>query len=220
MQISRIPTLNMENQLVCRLEQALTEWQRKDSDRALNIVKSLSIVMEKDYPTHACYPRVLSLAGRWMHETRCENPRQILALYLKKSLDAAVAIESRKQWTETKAPSAFGVSDARQVLAAYADSLYKDLQGYIESRDFETQQKLAKIRMEQAEELKKLKASASGDDVRRANFFMTNETTKDKNEFETLFQERESYLLQAIENYLVLLILHFFMNCLMTSLLL
>lgn len=205
MQISTIPTLNKESQLVCRLEQALTEWQRKDTERALNIVRSLSVVMERDYPSHGCYPLVLSLAGQWMHESRCENPRQILSLYLKKSLDAAVAFQSRKQWTDVKhGPSAFGVSDARQVLASYADSLYKDLHGYTESRDFETQQKLTKIRQQQADELKKLKApSERRDDVRRANFFMTNETTKDKTEFETLFQERETYLLQAVENYLV-----------------
>ena len=98
---------------------------------------------------------------------------------------------------------------ACQVLAAYADSLYKDLQSYIESRDFETQQKLAKIRQGKAAELKKLKVTApeeKRDEVRRANLFMTNETTNDMSEFETLFKEREAYLLEAIENYLVIVV--------------
>ena len=44
------------------------------------------------------------------------------------------------------------------------------------------------------------------DEVRRANLFMTNDTTNDLSEFQTLFKERESYLLEAAENYLVVLL--------------
>ena len=64
-----------------------------------------------------------------------------------------------------------------------------------------------KIRQGKAAELKKLKVTApeeKRDEVRRANLFMTNETTNDMSEFETLFKEREAYLLEAIENYLVI----------------
>ena len=66
-----------------------------------------------------------------------------------------------------------------------------------------------KIRQGKAAELKKLKVTApeeKRDEVRRANLFMTNETTNDMSEFETLFKEREAYLLEAIENYLVIVV--------------
>jgi hypothetical protein len=194
------------------LEKALTEWQRKDGDRALNTLRSLVAILEADSIPHPIYPRVLNLLGQWLHETRSENPRQILSLYFRKSLEAALAAQTRHKWSGLEGkenPSSYHVSDARQVLAAYADSLYKDLQSYIESRDFETQQKLAKIRQGQAAELKKMRASApdaNKDEVRRANLFMTNETTNDLSEFQTLFKERESYLLEAAENYLVVLL--------------
>ena len=210
-QLSTLADLSKDLQLKFRLEKALTEWQRKDGDRALNTLRSLAAVLERDTIPHPIYPRVLNLLGDWLHETRSENPRQILSLYHRKSLEAALATQNRQKWTgtEVKETPSYGVSDARQVLAAYADSLYKDLQSYIESRDFETQQKLAKIRQGKAAELKKLKVTApeeKRDEVRRANLFMTNETTNDMSEFETLFKEREAYLLEAIENYLVIVV--------------
>ena len=101
--------------------------------------------------------------------------------------------------TELKEAPSCGVLDARQVLGAYTDSLYKNLQSYIKSRDLGTQQKLAKIRQGKATELKKLKVTAPEEkrnEVRRANLFMKNETTNDMSEFETLSKERE-----AIKNY-------------------
>ena len=211
-QLSTLPDLSKDLDLQFKLEKALTEWQRKDGDRALNTLRSLSAVLERDSIPHPIYPRVLNLLGQWLHETRSENPRQILSLYFRKSLETAVAGQARHKWSGLQDPKEVtgspsrGVSDARQVLAAYADSLYKDIQNYIESRDFETQQKLAKIRLSRAAELKKMKLNpneGNRDEVRRANLFMTNETTKDMSEFETLFKEREDFLLEAVENYLV-----------------
>lgn len=208
-QLSNLTALSKDLQMKFRLEKALTEWQRKDGDQALNTLRSLATTLEDDSIPHPIYPRVLNLLGQWLHEIRSENPRQILSLYFRKSLEAAVAAQTRHKWSGLEGkenPSAYNVSEARQVLAAYADSLYKDLQSYIESRDFETQQKLALIRQGKAAELKKLKATATEankDEVRRANLFMTNETTNDMSEFQTLFKERESYLLEAVENYLV-----------------
>ncbi|XP_059352933.1 serine-protein kinase ATM-like [Daphnia carinata] len=208
-QLSTLTGHNKEVQMKFHLEKALTEWQRKDGDQALNTLRSLSATLEADAIRHPIYPRVLNLLGQWLHETRSENPRQILSLYFRKSLDEADDAQTRHKWSGFEGkenPSASNVSEARQILAAYADSLYKDLQSYIESKDFETQQKLAKIRQGQAAELKKLRASATEgnkDEVRRANLFMTNETTNDMCEFETLFKERESYLLEAVKNYLV-----------------
>lgn len=209
-QLSTLPDLSKDLQFKCRMEKALTEWQRKDGDRALNTLRSLAAVLERDSIPNPIYPRVLNLLGQWLHETRSENPRQILSLYFRKSLEAAQASQSRHKWSGSankEIVSSCGVSDARQILAAYADSLYKDLQNYIESRDFETQQKLARIRQGRAAELKKMRATApeeNRDEVRRANLFMTNETTNDMSEFETLFKERESFLLEAVENYLVI----------------
>ena len=141
-QLSTLPDLSKDLQLKFRLEKALTEWQRKDGDRALNTLRSLAAVLERDTIPHPIYPRVLNLLGDWLHETRSENPRQILSLYHRKSLEAALATQNRQKWTgtEVKETPSYGVSDARQVLAAYADSLYKDLQSYIESRDLGTQQ--------------------------------------------------------------------------------
>ena len=211
-QLSTLPDLSRDLKMKFGLEKALTEWQRKDGDRALNTLRSLVAILEADSIPHPIYPRVLNLLGQWLHETRSENPRQILSLYFRKSLEAALAAQTRHKWSGLEGkenPSSYHVSDARQVLAAYADSLYKDLQSYIESRDFETQQKLAKIRQGKAAELKKMRASApdeNKDEVRRANLFMTNETTNDLSEFQTLFKERESYLLEAAENYLVVLL--------------
>lgn len=208
-QLSSLPDLNQDLKFEFRLEKALTEWQRKDGGRACNTLRSLASALQRDSPSHPIYPRVLSLLGQWLHESRSENPRQILSLYFRKSLDAATTCQTRSKWSGSEAkesPLSYGVSDARQVLARYADSLYNDLQSYIESRDFETQQKLAKVRQGMAAELKKMKASApeeKRDEVRRANLFMTNETTNDMSEFETLFKERELYLLEAVENYLV-----------------
>lgn len=83
------------------------------------------------------------------------------------------------------------------MLAAYADSLYKDVVAYVESRDFEMQQKLAKIRQGKAEELNRLKTQTSDQEVRRASHYMTYETIKDENEFETLFQQRQVFLIQV-----------------------
>lgn len=209
-QLSTLPDLGKDLQLQCRLEKALTEWQRKDGDRALNTLRSLAVSLQRDPLPHPIYPRVLNLMGQLLHETRSENPRQILSLYFRKSLEAALDSQTRHKWSGSdskQVPSSHGVSDARQMLAAYADSLYKDLQSYIESKDFETQQKLAKIRQGRAAELKKMKASApeeNRDEVRRANLFMTNETTNDISEFETLFKEREAFLIEAVENYLVI----------------
>jgi len=88
--------------------------------------------------------------------------------------------------------------DGEQVLAAYADSLYTDVVTYVESRDFEIQQKLAKIRHSKAEELNRLKTQTSDQEVRRASHYMTHETIKDESEFETLFQQRQVFLIQVL----------------------
>ena len=80
---------------------------------------------------------MLSLYGQWLAETRSENPRKIPTHCFRKSVDVAVSMNSHE-------PGAT-VADARLMLAKYADSLYKDVVSYLESREFEAQQKLVRI---------------------------------------------------------------------------
>ena len=153
-------------------------------------MRSLIKTLERENPSSDLYPKSLSQLGQWLHETRSENPHRILSDCFRKSLDVSLTLPA----TDKKSPS---VSSARQVLAAYADSLYKDIVVYVESREFEMQQKLMKIRQGKAEELNKLKTQTSDQEVRRASHFMTHETIKDESEFETLFQQREIFLIQV-----------------------
>ena len=130
-----------------------------------------------------------------LHDSRSENPREILSECFRRSVDAAV---SQRAGVEI-------VCEARKQLAAYADCLYRDVVAYLESRDFETHQKLMKIRQEKAAELGKLKSAASDQEVRRAALFLNQESVKDQSEYDTLIEQRQSYLLQAVENYLICL---------------
>lgn len=54
------------------------------------------------------------------------------------------------------------------MLATYADGLYKEVKSYIESREFETQQKLAEIRQGKAMELSAIKRPKPGHLERRS----------------------------------------------------
>lgn len=195
-----------------RLEKALTEWQRGDIDRALGTLRSLVTSLRSKSITSILYSRTLCLLGQWLHETRAENPRQILDLYLKKSLTAAENSEASSKWSSNNideyTSKLWGVCEARQVLASYADSLYKDLQMYMESREFETQRKLAHIRQGKVEELNRInqslpRESKVGTEVSRAHKFMHSETNNDKSEFKELFLEQDSFLLLAVQNYLI-----------------
>ena len=133
-----LSALDLEPQFMfqCRLEKALTEWQRKNEDVALGILRSLVLSLGRETGSNAIYPQVLSLYGQWLAETRSENPRKILTQCFRKSVDVAVSMKSHE-------PGAT-VADARLMLAKYADSLYKDVVSYLESREFEAQQKLVR----------------------------------------------------------------------------
>ena len=195
-----------------RLEKALTEWQRGDVDKAVGTLRSLVISLRSKSMTSMLYSHTLCLLGQWLHETRAENPRQILDLYLKKSLTAAENNEASTKWSsnnmEEYTSKSWSVSEARQVLASYADSLYKDLQLYMESREFETQRKLTQIRQGKVSELKRInqslpKESKVGTEYSRAHIFMHGETNNDESEFKELFLERNNFLLLAVQNYLI-----------------
>lgn len=76
----------------CRLEKALTEWSRRDVDRAISTLRSLAHEMERDSSLrrHPAYPKALGLLGKWLHETQSENPRQILSDFFQKALDVSL----------------------------------------------------------------------------------------------------------------------------------
>ena len=62
-----------------------------------------------------------------------------------------------------------------------------------------------KIRKEKAEEMSRLKATTADKEIRKASHFLTHETAKDQSEYLALIQERETYLVEAVENYLICL---------------
>ena len=118
--LNQLGTANVDWQLECRLEKALTEWCRKDVDRALSTLRSVAQALERQYSASSgskgrpgqhsrVYSKVLGLLGQLLHETRSENPRQILSDYFQKSLEA---LEGNKKSGQDSSGS---VSEARQV---------------------------------------------------------------------------------------------------------
>ena len=62
-----------------------------------------------------------------------------------------------------------------------------------------------KIRKEKAEEMSRLKTTTADQEIRKASHFLTHETAKDQSEYLALVQERETYLVEAVDNYLICL---------------
>ena len=198
--------LGQQLRLETRLQKALTEWRMNNCESALCLLRSVQADLDKSVApecgANQFRAKVLNLLGNWCHQSRLENPRTIISRYFRRSLQLSL-----------QDGASDSVAEARKTLASYADSLYRDVQSHLESRHYETQQKLMKIRKDKAEQLGREKSSAAGShgggggaadqEMRRASHFMTHETIQDENECETFQREKDAFLCEAVENYLI-----------------
>lgn len=133
-QLATMVDLDKNVQIECKLEKALTEWCRRDVDRALSTLRSLVHSLDRETSggnPHPIYPKALGLLGQWLHETRSENPRRILSDFFQKALDFSLqqvrASSKRSGRDSPTAEDATSVSEARQVNFHYLTSFLKSV---------------------------------------------------------------------------------------------
>eukprot|EP00794_Sanderia_malayensis_P017373 gene17373-19112_t len=171
-----------------KIEEAKMLWDRGETNRAMNHLKSLLRLCRKGSSSADFYPTALGLYGHWLAETRTENPAVIIEHYLE---HAACLLED-SQCSETRGPE-----EAYFVLAKYADSQYKRLQDYTKSANFDNKQNVIKKVKEEIHRLEELPGSSTTRYYRR----LVAQRDEDQSELQQMLKDRKQFLKKALENY-------------------
>ncbi|KAH3729489.1 hypothetical protein DPMN_055461, partial [Dreissena polymorpha] len=191
------PSLNIP----IKLEESMLYWARGEQDIAKHLIRSTIETLKKlraTDPTAArLYPEALGIYGNWLAETRSENPNIIMEQYMEKTISLF----------EELGEGGAGVSvDAYLSLARYADTQYQNIVNYMRSSTFEAKQSLMRESKAEAERLREVMGETAKErkaprDVSRYLRTLEKQSEIDEHELESMNQDRNIFLLKAVENY-------------------
>ncbi|WAR09126.1 ATM-like protein [Mya arenaria] len=160
----------------CTIEEARLFWARGEQNIAKHLIRAsidkLNKLRTTDSECAKMFPKALGIYGDWLAETRSENPNIIMENYMEKT------IALYEELGEDKETSV----DAYLSLARYADTQYQNIVNYMRSSTFEAKQTLMRNAKEEAERLR--------------------ESEIDELELSRMQEDRQLFLLKAVQNYI------------------
>lgn len=141
----------------------------------------------------AIYPSALCLYGRWLAETRSENPSVIMSKYLERSVQL---MEERHSNGEMAA-----VVSAYLTLARYADGQYQRINRQMKSSAFEAKRQLLS---KSKKEVERLENELSREARNRNKHYRTLLAHIDEDEIamQSLLKDKDTFLCKALESYI------------------
>ncbi|KAL3529546.1 hypothetical protein ACH5RR_008868 [Cinchona calisaya] len=177
-----------------RLEEAKLLRAQGQHEMAINLSKYIAQDSQFDDYTSD----VFRLVGKWLAETRSSNSRTVLDKYLKH----AVSLADNLKATDMK-------SIAKQCqmhfhLSHYADALYRTFEERLNSNEWQAAMRLRKLKTKELDALiRRLKSSSKGEQTEYSLKIqeLQKQLAMDREEAEKLQEDRDNFLITALEGY-------------------
>ncbi|XP_052812043.1 serine-protein kinase ATM-like isoform X2 [Mya arenaria] len=177
----------------CTIEEARLFWARGEQNIAKHLIRAsidkLNKLRTTDSECAKMFPKALGIYGDWLAETRSENPNIIMENYMEKT------IALYEELGEDKETSV----DAYLSLARYADTQYQNIVNYMRSSTFEAKQTLMRNAKEEAERLREVMGESAKDRYLRT---LEKQSEIDELELSRMQEDRQLFLLKAVQNYI------------------
>lgn len=198
--LSLIPGISEDDTRKLRLQEAQLAWSSVKGLRdgtnlvARNLLRSLIKdvqVAEKESRSRSkLLPQALILYGKWMAETRSENPQQIIDDYLEEALQLLKDLPAHSSVQEQL--------EAHTCLAHFADLEYQRITSYIKSETFQKKVKC----MEALQNESSLKVEKGNREQSSAVNFNSKYSALDASEIKNTYKDQDQFLQLAMRHYL------------------
>ncbi|KAI4173908.1 MAG: hypothetical protein LQ343_002676 [Gyalolechia ehrenbergii] len=189
--------LGVDISAAVQLESAGVLWDQGEMAASINMLQDLKTNMNPGkYAIRVGKPELLAKLGHQISEARLEKPDEIINQYL------GPAIKELRGATEG--------TEAGQVFHEFASFCDQQLQNPDSLEDFERIQKLRQIKEEEVHDLDRMIKSAGSQAKEKDNLKSHRNKAKlwfdlDDREFQRLRENRQAFLRQSVENYLLAL---------------
>ncbi|KAL8949939.1 MAG: hypothetical protein Q9222_003988 [Ikaeria aurantiellina] len=189
--------LGLDISAAVQFESAAVLWDQGEMAASINMLQELnSTIGTGKHAIHVGKPELLAKLGHEISEARLEKPDEIINRYL------VPAIRELRGVTEG--------TEAGQVFHEFASFCDQQLQNPDSLEDFERIQKLRQIKEDEVHDLDRMIKSASSQAKEKDNLKQHRNKAKlwfdlDDREFQRLRENRQAFLRQSIENYLLAL---------------
>ncbi|KAL8710033.1 MAG: hypothetical protein Q9220_005304 [cf. Caloplaca sp. 1 TL-2023] len=189
--------LGLDISAAVQFESAGVLWDQGEMAASINMLQELdSTIGTGKHIIHVGKPQLLAKLGHEISEARLEKPDEIINRYL------VPAIRELRGVTEG--------TEAGQVFHEFASFCDQQLQNPDSLEDFERIQKLRQIKEDEVHDLDKMIKSAGSQAKEKDNLKQHRNKAKlwfdlDDREFQRLRENRQAFLRQSIENYLLAL---------------
>ncbi|XP_042907102.1 serine-protein kinase ATM isoform X1 [Parasteatoda tepidariorum] len=192
-----LPGSDEEEILQWQVEDAKTVWTKKEYSIANKILKSSLKYMEKFAKENSgfvmSYGEALTLRGRWLAETCCENSSVIMRDYLEKAVDVLQEVTNKSDKYNST------LCDAYLAVARFSDAQYQSIINYQKSTAYQTKQELM---ISSKEKAKELRLSENTEDQRKLQLIFLRQNEIDQTEMKSMEMDKKSFLEKAVIHYL------------------
>ncbi|XP_050985185.1 serine-protein kinase ATM [Labeo rohita] len=179
-----------------QLEEAQVFWVKKEHGLALGLLKQMIHKLDDLVCVNPAvvpvYSECLRLCGSWLAESCLESPAVILEKYLERAVEA---IEDHCGDSNAKLQSQ--KTQAFFSLARFSDAQYQSIENYMKSSEFENKHALLQKAKEEVDLMRERKVSNN-----RYTVKVQRELELDVKALANLQDDRNRFLLKAVENYI------------------
>lgn len=193
------------------LKKAQVLWNADRKVHAISVSLDLQHILEEGIKddeqldgAHTVYhlAKVLQLSGTWINEMKMESPSIIIENYFQQSVQ--IASKQTLNHQDSNSPLTKAKFDklhisGYKILAKFADAQYREVVEYMTSKEFEHKRNLAR---EAKQEISKTSSNPIQGQNQKYLCLLQKNYKMDHRDFTNILDQKEKFLLCAVENYI------------------